>query len=191
MGFIEFINRVDFAILDFINNHLHVGILDKILPAVSRLADKGLFWIFLAIMFLFDKSTRKTAIKMGIALALGLAIGNGLLKNIVQRVRPYDVNTSVNLLIERLSDWSFPSGHTLASFEAAGVLMICERKRFGIIALVYAILIAFSRLYLYVHYPTDVLASVVLGLLFAFIACKAVDLVAGLFEKRSRNKSKA
>ena len=79
------------------------------------------------------------------------------------------------MLIKPLSDFSFPSGHTLASFEAAVVLLIRDR-RFGIPAIVLAVLIAFSRLYLYVHYPTDVLAGAVLGTFIAFFACKAVDL---------------
>ena len=72
----------------------------------------------------------------------------------------------------------------IASFEAAGVLMMCDKKRFGIVSLVFAILIAISRIYLCVHYPTDVLAGVLLGLLFAFIACKAVDAVVNLFTRR-------
>ena len=193
MGFIDLINKIDFAILDFIRDHLQNSFFDKIFPIISKLADEGIFWIVLAIFLLCDKSTRKTAIKMGIALALGLAIGNGIIKNLVGRIRPYDLKEQltgihIDLLVPKLKDWSFPSGHTLASFEAAGVLMICEKKRFGIVALVFAILIALSRLYLYVHYPSDVIAGVILGLLFAFVACKLVDLVVNAFMNRRRSE---
>ena len=97
-----------------------------------------------------------------------------LLKNIVSRIRPYDLKQDIELLIKRLSDYSFPSGHTLASFEAATVLMIKD-KRLGIPALILAILIAFSRIYLYVHYPSDVLAGILFGIAFAFLAVFIVD----------------
>ena len=182
-----FIDKIDLSILDFVNNHLHLSFLDKIFSAITKLGDEGIFWIALAIMLLCNKSTRKTAIKMGIALLLGLAIGNGIIKNVVARPRPYVLDTNLNIipwLKETIHDWSFPSGHTLASFEAAGVLMMCDKKRFGIVALVYAILIALSRIYLCVHYPTDVLAGVLLGLLFAFIACKSVDGIVNLFTRK-------
>lgn len=182
----EFITQTDFAILDFIQNFLKNPFFDKVMPMLSKMADEGIFWIGLAIFFLFDKSTRKTAWKMGLAMALGLAIGNGIIKNVVCRVRPYDINTSVQLLIPKLTDWSFPSGHTLSSFEAAGVLMICDRKRFGIPALVLSVLIAFSRMYLYVHYPTDVLGGAVLGIIFAIVGCVVVDLIYKLIFRKSR-----
>ena len=111
---------------------------------------------------------------MALALVLGLLIGNLTLKPLIARIRPYDANPDVTLLIDRLSDYSFPSGHTLASFEAAAVLLLQYRAK-AIPALVLALLIAFSRLYLYVHYPTDVLAGALLGVAFAFLARFAVE----------------
>ena len=100
---------------------------------------------------------------MGAALVLGVIFGNGILKNLFQRVRPFDLeNALVQIpIISKPGDWSFPSGHTLASFEAATVLMIRD-KRFGIPALILAVLVAFSRLYLYVHFPSDVIAGALL-----------------------------
>ena len=86
-------------------------------------------------------------------------------------------------MIARLSDYSFPSGHTLASFEAATVLMIRD-KRIGVPALILAVIIAFSRLYLYVHYPTDVLAGMILGVSIGIFACKAVDLLYKRFDRK-------
>ena len=110
---------------------------------------------------------------MGIAMLMGLLLCNLTLKPLCQRPRPYDYqfdvfNKLIPLLIEQQHDFSFPSGHTIASFEAAGVIAL-NNKKWGIPALILASLIAFSRLYLYVHYPTDVLVSVLLGLALAFV----------------------
>ena len=110
---------------------------------------------------------------MAFAMMMGLLVCNIILKPTVGRPRPYDFQWEVfgkqiQLLIETQHDFSFPSGHTIASFEACVVLLLND-KRQGIPALILAILIAFSRLYLYVHYPTDVIASIILGTAFAFI----------------------
>jgi undecaprenyl-diphosphatase len=121
---------------------------------------------------------------MGVALVLGLLIGNLFLKPVIGRVRPYDMpGVDVKLLIESHHDKSFPSGHTLACFEAATVLMIRD-KRFGIPALVIAVLVALSRLYLYVHYPTDVIAGAVLGIILGVLACYTVNKVHSLYKSK-------
>ena len=96
------------------------------------------------------------------------------MKPLLHRIRPYDYlwehyGIQVKLLIEAPHDFSFPSGHTIASFEAATVLMLKDRK-WGIPALILAGIIAFSRLYLYVHYPTDVLVSILLGVGIGYLA---------------------
>ena len=174
---IEWITNLDLAILDFIQNTFRCDFLDTVVPYITSFADKGIGWIAVAVILLCFKKTRKTGLMVGVALILGLIFGNGLLKNLFARTRPYDLpGVQIDLLVERLSDFSFPSGHTLASFEAAVVLMIRD-KRFGIPALVLAVLIALTRLYLYVHFPTDVLAGALLGTLFAFIAVCLVDKV--------------
>lgn len=113
---------------------------------------------------------------MGIALILGLVFGNLLLKPLIARVRPYDFDPSIVLLIPKEKDFSFPSGHTLASFEGA-VSLILYHKKSGIAAVVLASLIAFSRLYLMVHYPLDVITGVILGTAFAFIASRLADIL--------------
>ncbi len=163
-------NEFELKILDFIQNTFKCGFLDWFMPIITRLGDSGIFWIVVAVVLLFFKKYRKTGAMMGVALILGLLVGNLTLKPLVGRIRPYDMpGVEVDILVERLSDMSFPSGHTLASFEGAVVLMLND-KRLGIPALVLAITIALSRLYLYVHYPTDVLAGVILGIAFAFLA---------------------
>ena len=111
---------------------------------------------------------------MAIALSLGFLCGNIAIKNIVARTRPYEYNSEIQLLVKKLSDYSFPSGHTLASFEAA-VCIFIRYKKWGIAALILAFAIAFSRLYLYVHFPSDVLAGMVLGIIFAIIGTLIVN----------------
>ena len=163
----------DLPVLDWIARHLWCPFLDKVMPVITALGNGGIFWILLAVALIIPKKTRRMGVGMGIALLMGLLFCNLTLKPLCHRIRPYDYQydvfgRTIPLLIERPHDFSFPSGHTIASFEGAGVILL-NNKKWGIAALVLAILITFSRLYLYVHYPTDVLASVVLGFGFAFL----------------------
>ena len=146
------------------------------MPPLSALADLGAVWIILAVVLICFKKTRRAGFTVGLSLILSLLVGNLILKPLVGRIRPYDVNPDVVLLTKRFTDYSFPSGHTLASFCAAGSLMFTDR-RIGYPSLVLAVLIALSRLYLYVHYPTDVLTSVVLGLCFAYLSYRIVSML--------------
>ena len=165
--------QFDLPILDWIASRLHCRFLDKMMPFITQLGDSGIFWIALALIFLCFSKYRKMAISMGIAMLLGLLLCNVTLKPLVARIRPYDYQlthfgTTIRLLIAAPHDFSFPSGHTAASFEAATAMLLYNRK-LGIPAIILAGLIAFSRLYLYVHYPTDVLFSVCLGIGLAFL----------------------
>lgn len=167
-------NLFELKILDGIHNIFSCSFLDWLMPIITRFGDGGVFWILVAALLLCLPKTRKIGLSMGLALLMGFVVGNLILKNLVARIRPYDLNPAVELLVERLKDYSFPSGHTLASFEGA-VVLLRRDKRLGIPAIVLAVLVAFSRLYLYVHYPTDVLAGVVLGTIFAILACIIID----------------
>lgn len=163
----------DLPILDWIAANLWCPALDAIMPVITALGDAGIFWMLVAAALLLNKKTRRVGVGMGIAMLTGLLLCNATLKPLCQRPRPYDYQYDVfgkliPLIIERQHDFSFPSGHTIASFEAAGVIAL-NNKKWGIGALVLACLIAFSRLYLYVHYPTDVLVSIVLGLTLALL----------------------
>ncbi len=194
-----FATSFDLPILDWIQHNLHSGFMDWFMPFITMFGEAGIFWIACAALLLIIPKTRKTGLAMGIALLMGLIICNGILKNVCARPRPYDyqLDTLKNtwadflingkLLVEGLSDYSFPSGHTIASFEAAGVLMI-RNKKLGIPALILACLIAFSRLYLYVHYPTDVIVSVILGTAFAFISNWLVNKFWGKLPARLRGE---
>ena len=162
----------DLPVLDWIQANLKSGFMDTIMPIITKFGDHGTFWMIVAaLLFIFPK-TRKTGLGMAIAMMIGLLICNVTLKPLVGRIRPYDLQAelgiTIQLLGERMHDFSFPSGHTIASFEAA-VVLLKNSKKMGIPAMILAVLISFSRLYLYVHYPTDVFASIILGTLFAFL----------------------
>lgn len=173
-------NQFELTILNGIKNIFGCKFLDAVMPVITMFGDGGIFWIALAVIFVCFKRTRKMGITMGLSLALGFLIGNIGLKNIVGRIRPYDLNPDFPLLVEKLSDYSFPSGHTLASFEAATSIFL-HNKKAGIPALLLAVLIAFSRLYLYVHYPTDVLTSIILGTALAILSFYLIN---KLYEKK-------
>ena len=174
--FLELLNSwavsFDLPILDWIQANMRCSFLDFIMPIITVLGDAGIFWMICAGVLFIIKKYRKLGIGMAIAMAMGLLVCNIILKPAVGRIRPYDfqetLGVTINLLIEKQHDFSFPSGHTIASFEACTVLLLGNRK-FGIPATILAILIAFSRMYLYVHYPTDVIASIILGTLFGVI----------------------
>lgn len=177
-------NNFELGILDFLAEHLGCPFLDFLMPIITLFGDGGIFWIALSVIFIAIPKTRKMGITMGLSLAVGFLIGNLFLKNVVGRIRPYDLNPNFALLVDRLHDYSFPSGHTLASFEAATAIFL-YKKRLGIAALLLASLIAFSRLYLYVHYPTDVLASIILGVGIAILCFRIIN---KLYEKRLAKK---
>ena len=142
------------------------------MPIVTLFGEGGIFWIAWAVLMLVFPKTRKTGIAMAIALVMGVLICNVTLKPLIGRPRPYDYQlehfgVTIKLLIDAQHDYSFPSGHTIASFEAAVALLLND-KRMGIPAMVIAVLVTFSRLYLYVHYPTDVIFSIIVGTASAF-----------------------
>ena len=171
-----FLNQIalsfDLPILDWIQANLKSGFMDTVMPIITMFGDDGIFWIACAVLLLFFPKTRKVGLGMGFAMAIGLLVCNVTLKPLIGRIRPYDLQAemgvTIQLLTERMHDFSFPSGHTIASFEAATVLLK-NSKKMGIPAMILAVLIAFSRLYLYVHYPTDVLFSVFAGIAFGFL----------------------
>ncbi len=186
-----FAERFDLPILDWIAENLQCAFLDFIMPLITLLGDAGIFWIAVSAIFLFIPKYRKAGLSMGLALLFGVVVCNMILKPWVGRIRPYDYQLlhfqkSIELLVATPHDYSFPSGHTIASFEAAVALTV-HNKKLGIPAMVLAVLIAFSRMYLYVHYPTDVLASVVLGTAFAFLACFLVKKGCTLYDSKRKS----
>ncbi|WP_294342630.1 phosphatase PAP2 family protein [uncultured Clostridium sp.] len=166
------IHSIDNNVLSFIQEHLKNSVMDTIMPVITSLGNSGIVWIVIAAILSSMKKYRKYGVMLALALIITLVIGNITLKPLIARTRPFDANNLKDiLLIKAPKDYSFPSGHTMASFAAATVLIYMNRK-VGIVAMVLAVLIAFSRLYLYVHYPSDVFAGMIFGILSAIISIK-------------------
>ena len=142
---------------------LHNPFLNPIMYGITMLGEKGIFLILVALAALtvLPKKYRKVGLTMAFALIISLIMCNGVMKNAFARVRPFNVDTSFESLYNifaTIDDWSFPSGHTSAAFAAALAIFMWYKKEGGF-AIVIAALIAISRLYLTVHYPTDVLVT--------------------------------
>lgn len=149
---------VEFSILDFIQNHLRTVFGDFMMPLISKLGNGGIIWLGLSGLLCVIPKYRKFGVTILTALVLDALLCNVMLKPLVGRMRPFTVNVGVELLINAPTDFSFPSGHTAASFSVAFALLFSKNKLW-IPSMILASLIAFSRLYLYVHYPSDVLAG--------------------------------
>lgn len=156
---------LELAILDFLQK-LHNGFLDPLMVFFTSLANTGIFWLLLAAaLILFGKKEKKGwGLQVLLALAFSFLTVNVLIKPLVNRIRPFTFRPKLELLIPAPRDASFPSGHTSVSFAAAVAIYRCDKK-WGQWALVLAVIIAFSRLYLYVHFPTDVLFGAAMGVL--------------------------
>lgn len=181
---------MELFILDWIQAHLRCGFLDAVLPIISWTANHGEIWILLALALVLRKSSRRQGWTVALALVLDLVCCNLLLKPLIGRVRPFAVNPAVELLVSPPLDASFPSGHTAASFAAVFALRGSGSPLWKP-ALAVAVLIAFSRLYLYVHYPTDVIFSMFAGILLGLLGCLIVAIVYKFLpEKRGKYQRK-
>ena len=169
----------EFTILNFIRWNWRSDFLDKLMPIISFLGKGGLIWILLSVVCLFIKKARPFYRSLVCCLVFNLVACNCIIKPIVNRIRPCVMNTTVELLSSVPFDASFPSGHTLFAFAAATTIFIYN-KWYGLAAYLFAFVMGFSRLYLYVHFPTDVLMGAIFGVIFAIAAYKVENM---LFEK--------
>ena len=163
------VQTVELAMLDWVQSNLRCGFLDAVLPVVSWTCNHGELWILLALCLLAVKKYRRQGLTVGGALAMDVVCCNLILKPLVGRVRPFAVNMAVTLLTAPPMDASFPSGHTAASFAAVFALR-ASGSRLWKGALAVAVVIGFSRVYLYVHWPSDVLFGAVLGAVLGHVA---------------------
>ena len=172
---LEWIVQMDFAVLDFIQQHLRTPFGDWLMVLMSTLGNGGMLWIALSVILLCRRKTRRCGWLILLAMALGFLINDIFLKNLIERIRPCNMRPDLTLLLPQAPQtFSFMSGHTLSSFAAATVIFL-HHKKWAIPAGITAALIAFSRLYLYVHFPTDVLAGMVFGIALATALVKGVD----------------
>lgn len=172
---LDTLQKIDGGILLFIHEYIRQPWMDGFWKTVTHLGDGGFIWILLAAILLVSRRTRSAGTAAFIGLGTGALITNVFVKNIVARMRPYDRMTELILLIEKQHDFSFPSGHTCASFAAAYAMYRALPERRGVPLLILAALIAFSRLYVGVHYPSDVIAGALVGIFAGWAGWKAVE----------------
>ena len=153
---------MELRILDWIQT-FRTPLGDSLMCLITGIGNVGIIWIVLTCILLLISKTRKYVMVVLAALVLDMVLCNGILKPLIARARPFTANPSIQLLVSKPADYSFPSGHTAAAFAVVSALFFAGEKKIWKGALVLAVLIAFSRLYLYVHYPTDVLAGVLVG----------------------------
>lgn len=171
-------------ILLWIQNNMRSEWLNKIMVAITTLGDAGILWILFSLLFLIISKTRKLGCITSLALIYDLLSVNVLIKNLVRRTRPYEVIEGLTSVIGKQSDFSFPSGHTAASFAFAFAVMIAAPKKISVPVMITAVLISFTRLYLGVHYPTDILGGIVIGFVCGILAVITVNFI----EKKIKTK---
>ena len=171
-------------ILLWIQEYIRVPVLNSLMRGITHLGDFGIFWILMAIVLILYSETRKAGVAVTAGMLASFVFNNLLLKNLVARIRPYEVIDGLTLLVDKASDLSFPSGHSATSFVAATIMMCMLPKRYGVSAMVLATLIAFSRLYVGIHYPTDVLFGTVSGIVIGLVTVK----ISGLNFRSNRLK---
>ena len=174
--FLEAVTTWDASVITAIYENVHSAFLTMFFRIVTLLGEGGIFWIAVAVILLFFKKTRRSGICIGASLLIGVIVGNGIIKNVVARPRPYDAIAGIESVVSHLSDYSFPSGHSLCCFEAATALAM-NRTKWAIPAYVGAVLVAVSRLFLFVHYPTDVICGALLGVLFGVLGSLAAGAI--------------
>ena len=164
-----FFNVFDLSILRFFDKYFNNPILDKIMLFFTLLGEKGIVFIAAAVLLLFFKRFRRTGILiLGALLVTFLCCEFGI-KLLVERPRPFVTYPEFQLIISPPHGYSFPSSHAATSFAVAAVLCYCHKKLSAVFMLT-ASLIALSRVYLLVHYPTDIIAGMVLGSLLAMLS---------------------
>lgn len=165
----DFIQNIDFQILDWIRANCHTVIGDRVMVVISTLCDP-LMWCFYLVALLLIKKTRKDGITATCGVLTGALIVNVILKNLVARSRPCWIRPDIPLLVSVPTDYSFPSGHTMAT-TVFTVIMVIRHPKLGFFLIPLDLLLMFSRMYLYVHFPSDVLFSLVAGTIVGITTC--------------------
>lgn len=181
---LETLLNLDGGFLLFLQESVRNPMLDSLMKFITALGNGGMIWIGATILLLIPKKTRKIGMMSAVALLGSLIINNNIIKNIVQRPRPFVTFTDLQIIIPTPSEYSFPSGHTSSSFAAAAVFYRHLPKKLGLPSVILAGLIGFSRLYVGVHYPTDVIAGVIMGILLSYLAEFLVNFLRNKLKKQ-------
>ena len=182
---------MDGQILLWLQDNLRNPILDSIFVFITTLGNAGIIWALIAIILLIVKATRKAGV---CCITAGLAIlilNEGLIKHLINRARPFTQVEGLTILIKAPGSSSFPSGHTATSFAATTVMLLMLPKKYSIPALILASSIAFSRLYVGVHYPTDVLGGLIMGVIYGLIGFFAGGRFYDRIEEKQKLKAEA
>ena len=166
----DYISDFEVDFLFFLQDYVRMPILTEIMKFFSLIGDSGIIAIIACLVLLAIKKTRRIGITATMSLLINVLLVNVLIKPLVARVRPYEAFNNLSILVHRESDYSFPSGHSAICFSVAMVIFMLMPKKYGIPALIIAFLIAFSRLYVGVHYPSDVIVGIIIGTFAAILA---------------------
>ena len=167
-------NQIEASVLLWVQNNVRTEILDQLMIFLSAINNSGMIAIATVVALLLWRRYRHVGVVAFLSLAVEFLLVIILLKNVVQRIRPYVVNEELILLGDMPGDFSFPSGHTGSAFAVAVVMYLCMPKKYGIPALVMAALIALSRIYNGAHYPTDVLGAIIIAVVTGILAWRFV-----------------
>ena len=197
MDFSVFLNfdKAIFLWVEKIFDYSISSVITPILVFLTNLGDNGILWIALGIILLFFKKTRKAGITVLGALAVMMVCNNFVLKNLFARTRPFNLEEWRDWfvypeLVKRPSSYSFPSGHSSSAFAAATGLCVSKKARFIVPGFILAALIAFSRVYVHVHYPTDVIFGALFGILYGLIAIFLCKWILNMLNTKLQNREK-
>ena len=158
------LKNLDFSLLNWIQGHMKTKAMDRVMLWSTRLGDGGIIWIIYAVILLISRENREVGVALFFAVTVCAVVGNFVIKPAFRRTRPCNRDeTKPFLLRRRPSDSSFPSCHTMTSF-AAVVAISQAGGILGMTSMVFAAMISFSRMYLFVHYPSDVLIGAIMGI---------------------------
>lgn len=191
----EAILNFDLSVFRFVEDYIWNPVLDVIMTIITYLGEGGVVWIIIALILLFTKKYRKCGVAMALGLIGSLVVVDWIIKPIVERPRPFNLEQWEGIfnypnLVSKPSSWSFPSGHSSSSL-AASVALLCTNKKFGIPAVILGVLIAFSRIYVHVHYPTDVIVGIIVGAILGVIAGFIANRYYPSLENKIRDKRAA